>query len=403
MDTSLKICYLLGHETLWNIKTARKAKTASHYFTESGTELSLCCVKVESFLKFRGPLVSGLQKKGRSGTSAQAGARTSTKVVKVSEAEVDTYTCKGPTIRRLLHQSVDSKADCKGDREAFWGALPPRTCVVADDRVGLELAETRATSYREGRRSHRPVEETRVASNKKKQKDLAPISHFSTKADFYLSPTYARPGRRWGKLRSTDTAISVIRYPPSLVLRSPLRESVWAFTCIFTQPISQQLKCSSFYATFCAICEDMLCLSGMAPLSTEALSSEIFFNDKEGSMYTVSQPMLQNSIPMNLSGPRPTVLCPIAPPRISRNSAHFCAVPSEGLESPNGCYGPASKNLICHFCDINVSIIYTKVNNTTVIIQRRGGAFSCPTRVPRLPCWQSLQQSGRDCALSSET
>lgn len=125
MDTIIKICYSMGHETLWDIQTTGKEKTSSDCLAEGGTQLSRRRRKTEIFFEFGGTLVPSLSEEGDKRASTQANAWTSTRIIAVAETETAANTGERTLVRRLLHRSVDAKEDCQGDRKAFRGTLSP--------------------------------------------------------------------------------------------------------------------------------------------------------------------------------------------------------------------------------------------------------------------------------------
>lgn len=84
----------------------------------------------------------------------------------------------------------------------FGARYHPRSCMVVDDRTGVELSEAGTQSAGERRSGHCSLEEDHLATYKKKPKNLTPIWPFSMNPDFCSSPMFARPGCPWGKLPS---------------------------------------------------------------------------------------------------------------------------------------------------------------------------------------------------------
>lgn len=230
MDTIAKICYPIGHETLWDIQATGKEKASSDRLAEGGKQLSLHRRKTEIFFEFGGTLVPSLSEKGDKRASTQANAWTSTRIIAVAEAETAANSGERTPGRRSLHRSVDAKEDCQGNRKAFRGALSPGSCMVVDDGAGVELPEARAQSAGERRSGHCSLEEDHLATYKKKPKNLKPTWPFSMNPDFCSFPTSARHGHPWGKLPSCGTAISGIGSPSSLPSPSPRIVNVWGCT-----------------------------------------------------------------------------------------------------------------------------------------------------------------------------
>src|SRR5579863_206354 len=343
MDTIPKMCYSLGHETPWDVQPTGNEETASHCLTEGRTQPSVDRRKTEILFELGGTLVASLSEEGISWTSFQSGARTPTQVIEVTEAETAANPGKGSSIRRLHNESVDFKTDCQSNRKAFWGGLSSRPCLVVDERIGMELPETRTQSSRARRRSHRFLEESSVVTDKKKRKDLRPIWPFLMSLDFCSFPTSSRPGHRWGRPPSCATAINGIASPLSLRLPFPRIENAWASTLTSTRSILPVWRLSAFFATSSATLKERWCFSGMARPSIDARSYETSFFSKRGFMSFVSRRMHRRSTRQSFCGPTQSMLCPTALQTISENSEHCSNAPFTGSGAPSGCCPPASK------------------------------------------------------------
>lgn len=348
MDTISKICYPIGHETLWDIQTTGKEKASSDCLAESWTQLSLHRCKIEIFFEFGSTVVPNLPEEGDKRASTQANTWAPTRVIAISKTETAQDSGERTPIRRLHHRFMDAKEDCQGNRKALLGALSPRSRMVADGRTGVELPETRTQSAGERRSGDCSLEEDHLATYKKKPKNLKPIWPFSMNPDFCSFPTFERPGPRWGRLPSCGTITSGIGSPSSRRSPSPRIVNGWGCTSISIRSTSPVWRSSTFCAIFCVTLKERWYFSGMVEQSIGASLYETSSKSKQGFMSFVSRLMLRRSILRSLSGPTPSVLCPTARPTICKNSECSYAAPSKGLRAPSGYCGPAYKPPICH-------------------------------------------------------
>lgn len=132
-------------------------------------------------------------------------------------------------------------------------------------------------------------------------------------------------------------------------------------------------KSSLFCATSCVTLREKWCFSGMAEQSIRAPFYETFFSNKKGFMSFVSRLMLQRSIPLSLSGPRPSVLCPTVRQTICKNSEYSCAAPSKGSKAPSGYCGLACKPPIC----LGLGEVYPLLIRKSIIRNRRDLGSCC--------------------------
>ncbi len=347
MDIHCRICYLVGHETPRKFRAAPNAKEAGHRPASVWQNLPINSRDPECFNKFGGALGSSPSQGWPESAPAQAGSWASTDAGAATEAPPVTVAGKGFPVRRLYDRPVDPAAYSQADQEIFRDTLSSRPCVAGDAGLGLDLSDTGAAGSATRRESHRALEETRLAASKKKPENLGPISSSSTKADSSSFLMSARPGRRSERPRFSSIATNGIGFPSSPASPCPRPGSVSDCTFVSTRSTSPAWRSSASCATSCGICVDRWCSFGTAAPFTGASSSEISFASISGFMSTGSRPMPRNSIRMNLSGPRPSTLCPMVRHQTSPRLGYSCADLSTAFAGPNGYCGPASTPPIC--------------------------------------------------------
>lgn len=348
MDIHSTILYARGHATPGNPSTIRSTKTSSRSFVAGWQDVPVCGRDAERFDKLGGALGPRLSPRWDSGPAAQTDARAPATVVQVAKAQAPTTVGAWCWRSGLYDRTMDSAANCQADRETFRDSLSLRSCVASDDGFKMDVAEAGAPGHAEKRASHCTLAEAGVAGVKKKPKDLGPISYSSTKADFSSFLTCARLGRRLVTPRSSDTATAgsgFLPSPPSPCLR---RASGLDFTSGSTVPILPGWRSSDSCVTFCAICADRLCCSGMAAPSIGVSSSRSSFANTSGFMCIDFQPMPQSSIRMSLCGPKPNTLWPTVRQRTSLNLDVASVTLSIASATLNGFFGHAFTLRSCH-------------------------------------------------------
>jgi len=342
MDIHSKIVYAMGHATPWNPSTARSTKTSSRSTATGWQNIPVSGRDSKRFDKLSGALGPGLSPRWSHSPAAQTNAWPTATVVQVAKTQA--FATVGARCRRsgIYDRAMDAAAHCQADRETFRDSVSLRSCVASDDRSKMDVAEAGAPSHAEKRARHLTLEEAAVARVKKKPKDLGPISYSSTKADSFLSLTCARPGRRSAIPRSSDTATRGSGFLPSLQSPSLHCTSGLDFTSVSIAPTLRGWRSSASCTIFCATCADRLCCSGMAALSTGALSLKSSFANTSGSMCIDFQPMPQRSIPMSLCGPKPNTLWPMVRLKMLSSLDVDFAAPCIESETPRGFFGPAS-------------------------------------------------------------
>lgn len=338
----------MGHATPWNPSRAGIAPTACSRLAPGRQDLSVRGLDLERFHKLRSALGPEFSERRGQGLAAQASVRSSAAVGVSAETKTVAAIGARTSGSGIRNGFVDLAAHFQADRQTFRGSLPSRPSLAGDGGLRTDLAETGTTRHTEGRKSHRPLEETRVAGYKKKPEDLVPISHSSTKADFSSSLTSAKPGRRLARLLSSGTATSEIGFPQSPLSRYPPRAIAWGFTSVSIARTSLAWRSSDSCGTCFSICGGRWCCSGTAALSTSASSSKNSCTGTNGFMFSPFHRMRQRSIRRSSSGPRPSALSPMGRPRTSPNSDAASAAPSIAFAAPRGCCAPAFTPLICH-------------------------------------------------------
>ena len=337
----------MGHATPWNPSRSRIAPTPCCRLAPGRQDLSVRGLDLERIHKLRGALGPEFPERRGQRPAAEASIRAPAAVDVNAETQVVAAVGARTSGSGIHNGSVDSAAHFQADRQTFRGSLPPRPSLAGNGKLRMDLAEAGTSRHTEGRERHRPVEETRVARYKKKPEDLVPTSHSSTKADFSSSLTFARPGRRSGRLPSSGTATGGIGFPQSPPSRYPPRASALVFTFVSTARTSPALRSSDSCGTCFAICRGRWCCSGTAAPSTNASSSKNSCAGTSDFMSSPSRRMRQRSIHRSLSGPRPSTISPMGRPRTSPNSDAASAAPSIAFETPRSCCDPAFTRLNC--------------------------------------------------------
>ncbi len=338
----------MGHETPRNPGAAPDAKGARRRPASVRQDLSINSRNPECVNQFGGALGASASQGWRESAPAQACAWASADADTATEAPLVAVAGQGAPVRRIYDRPVDPAAHRHADQETFWDTLSSRPCVAGDAGLGLDVSEAGAAGAATRRARHRALEDTRVAADKKKPKDLGPISSSSTKAASSSSLTSARPGRRSDRPRCSDTAIDGIAYPSSPVSPCPHPGGISGCTFVSTRSTSPAWRLSGSCATFSGICVDRWCSCGMAAPSTRASSSKTSCARTHGFTSIGSRPTPRSSTRTSLSGPRPSTLYPMVRHTTSPSLGRSCAVLSTAFAGPSDCCGPASTRPICH-------------------------------------------------------
>lgn len=226
------------HETLWNRTTVGKAAPAGHPSVKSGQKSVGRGTGLECICKLGVSLVANISREGFRRATPQAHSRAPTKAVEVSEKTIGKGAPEGPPSRRLSDRPVDLEPDSQSDRPGVRGPISSLPRLEAPGKPGMELSETRASSFaKEGRRNC-PLEAVPLAPYKKKPKDLGPIWSSSMNPGFCLSPMSLVLGHPKGRPLSFIISISKTEFLPSVVCRCLPEEGVWLFIFGFAHAIS---------------------------------------------------------------------------------------------------------------------------------------------------------------------
>ena len=170
----------MEHETPRNPRAAPDATGAGHRPAAVRQDLSIDSRDAECFNKFGGALGASPSQGWCESAPAQACAGASAAADTATEAPLVAVAGTGVPVRRIYDRPVDPAAHRQADRETFRDTLSSRPCVAGDAGLGLDVSKAGAAGSAAGRESHRALEDTRVAADKKKPEDVGPISSFST-------------------------------------------------------------------------------------------------------------------------------------------------------------------------------------------------------------------------------
>lgn len=346
------------HETLWNRTTVGKAAPAGHPSVKSGQKSVGRGTGLECICKLGVSLVANISREGFRRATPQAHSRAPTKAVEVSEKTIGKGAPEGPPSRRLSDRPVDLEPDSQSDRPGVRGPISSLPRLEAPGKPGMELSETRASSFaKEGRRNC-PLEAVPLAPYKKKPKDLGPIWSSSMNPGFCLSPMSLVLGHPKGRPLSFIISISKTEFLPSVVCRCLPEEGVWLFIFGFAHAISlvwmfvlSSKACSSTSGVRWFCC-------GTEELSTVGRKSSNFFSVIRDCTFMSFPLTRRNSIRQNMFGIRPTVPSPTVHRRILRSSKECSEIPCGGYEAPESSCGPVFMLPIYHGYGENESFHY---------------------------------------------
>jgi len=140
--------YNKGHETPWNPRAAGKAASAGHPFVQSGEEPASHSTRFECFFELSVPVASGLPRERGSRTKAPADPRTSPQADPRSKKTACPGAFKGPSGCRVSDRFMDLKQGSQSDRPTVRRSISSQPCVETPRKLGVELSEARATSWR---------------------------------------------------------------------------------------------------------------------------------------------------------------------------------------------------------------------------------------------------------------
>jgi len=350
MDTLLKICYPTGHETPWQRRCVGEAQAESHCVAPIRQDLSGCRCRGRLLSEFGGAVVSGLPEARKGGTPSPANPRSPSAPVLPREKTTGGDSAEGGAGAGLSDRPLDSEAGGPGGREAVWDSLLDSQSVEADGEPGMELPEARNAGAGEGRGGDCPLETLRLASYKKRPKDLAPISPSSMKAGSCWFPTSFAPGPLAGRRRSCELpGGGDIKSPPSPRLRSlPNAKSSHSMPDSIETKTSAPRRWPSSFGICSSTCADRLCCSGMTVLHTKARrpsNSSSAIRDCMSTAFPVTPP---NSTRRNSSGPISSAPWPTAFLKMTAISNDSFTLRSNAFASPRACFGHALRIRNCH-------------------------------------------------------
>lgn len=302
----------MEYETIWKPQTVGEAAATRHPIAKDWQELVGSGPFSRSVQKLCMPMVSNLPKQRNKGTSSQANSRTTSEIIPAPKEETDESSVEGSHCTGLHHGSLDLEAHCNGNPETFPCWLSPQSYLAYSAGFGVELPEARASGTGKRRGEDCTLETLPLAPDKKKLKNLAPISPSSMKAGSCLSPTSVRLGLPEAKLPFTDTAIKETEFPQSLRLRSRQKKGSWPFTCGFTHTTYWGEMSRYSCGISCDTSVDRLFCSGItALLIKKSLSKDSCLRHPDSRSNGYRDTPL-NSTPLNMSGlrvnePYPTV------------------------------------------------------------------------------------------------
>jgi len=224
----------------------------------------------------------------------------------------------------VLDRFVDLATDLQTDREAPPRDLSPEPCLAAIARHGMELSETGTPGAPERRGRHCPLGTARMASDKKKPHDLAPISYSWMKVDSCSSPTYGVRGHQGVRHRTSTIGSSrteSLPLGPSACLHVGDTPD---FTCSSGRAASNIQMSRSSCSICLGTCADQLSCCGIGERYTVIIRSDRSWRNTQDSIQNFSLPMHLNSTQPNTSGIEPTLHSPIASPTPNRISTFGC-------------------------------------------------------------------------------
>ena len=351
------------HETTRNTPAVRTTAAMGHCASGARPEYEGGRPTCWHFLCLRVPM-AGCRTEWRHGRLAgQARSRPPSQVEPMGTPQIAGLAPKGGARLWVPQRPLDTEKDCFGDPEGIRRAVSPQPCLAHPARRGLVLSSPRTACHPARRQGHCALESVQVAPDKKKPKDLGPISPSSMKAAFCSFPHgVARGGRRGTRpLFATATNMTASRrwaHSPS-----PPSTPTWAFTCASSRTISRPPMWPSFCGTCCSTCAATSFCSGMEGASTKARQSNKCSRTIPVCMSSRSRSMLPNSTPPNKYGTTSRGTLQTVCSRTSRTFASACTDASVVFVAPNRNCVPSSLPQTSHLCPGNTYITYAKPNN----------------------------------------
>lgn len=252
--------------------------------------------------KLAGALDAGIPARGEEGPAATANAWAAAAPVEAAEEGPCEAAAEGSCCRRLRERVVDVAANRRPDSSALRGALPHGAHWEAAPWHGMELPEARAQSHSARRGSHRAVEATGLATDKKTRHDVAPTWSSSTRAGFWSFRMCIELGLPKAEHPWCATATVGIACRP--FRRSASRLVVDALACASnsSRKTSRERRFSGSSATCCgSFVARLTCFGTAAPFTDDGWCRTSFTHIRE-SAPIASLPTRPNSTPMSLFG-----------------------------------------------------------------------------------------------------
>jgi len=332
----------MSHATFWYAQATGEAPSPRCSAVEVGPDPFDRRPSSRGSREFGLSLVGGVPANGEARTGRQTRPGTSVATVRRGEASTCEVADPWRATRRLPDRSLDAAAGDRTDSPEVWRALSPCACLEGANRIGLELSETRASRGRARRGSHRPVDEGRVAPDKKTPLGVAPISCSSMRAGSCSSRMSAGPGRPRDRRRASVTGTATIVCPSAVGWRCRPGDGGWRSICGVGLTISPASISRPSSVTSCAICAERSTCSGIVARSIAGVRSGLSSPLILGSMCTTSPPTRRNSIRPNTYGLRLTMNSPTERRMISASSAIDWPTLRAACVAPKISCGPAS-------------------------------------------------------------
>lgn len=357
MDTFVEDCYITGYETIWNTPSIGATTASRHRVARIWPQLPFCGRSGTLIVEFGCALASVVPETRTEGITCQSKPWTTTVAEHQAKDEVAPDLVAWAAGSWLRDRSVDTSEDWRCDRHGIWDTVFACQLLEVDDRLRVELSETRKACQGTQRAGHPQVEAVGVAAYKKTLNVTDPIWFFWTKADFCWCLRSFERGHRGVTLHCCVWQESGPRYlpfRPSVFLRCENDQH-----CISNSTptkTSEPSKWSCSFGTCCDIFGEVSFCCGTEVELTGPASLNSSCTHILDSMITSFQGTLQSSTPMNWSGLSSNERWQTVFPTISAVFASFLHEKLDGCNVPQkGCVH-AFVPLICQ-CIEYVSII----------------------------------------------
>jgi len=343
MELFTLFCYNMGHETPWIRRGTGKAPPTRDRVTERKQDDSFSRGALGGSIKeLCFPMVPRVPSGRVQGPSFKGDSRASSQAVSNREKQIVGSPLVWSAGRRVSDRPLDSETDCPNHSQTFWHPLSPQSCVAAASRDGMELPETGASGSTKERERDCALESLSVAPYKKKRKNLGPVWSSSMNLASCSSQTFAAPGLRKDKPRSSITSINRTGFPPSMHWWYRRNGNAWRFTSGFGSGI---LTVWMFVLSLKSCLNTLgipwsCCGIGVRFTVVKRLSS--FLQSIHGSIENIFRPMLLNLTLQNMFGIRLTVPFPTVCRRVLRSLWQCYGTQNDGSGDHQGSYGLAS-------------------------------------------------------------